>query len=212
MELKRIPLGPLEANCYVLCCQRTDQALVIDPGAEEPALSEALAGLRVPTVVATHGHWDHVSGVPYLQKNFDARFVVHHAERACLKRWAAERGLDIRLDDFLSEGDVIEAGDVRLKVWHTPGHSPGHFVLLEERERWLFTGDLLIRGGTGGANGPGGDPEDFVASINRLRALEGDWAVYPGHREPTTLEREREHNPYVKFRIKEAKAADPGAE
>jgi len=211
MKLTQVPLGPLKANGYILCCEVSNQALVIDPGADEPALTEALAGYTVPTVVATHGHWDHVSGVPYLQREFNSKLVTHYAERECLKQWSRERGLDIKLGDFVGEGDLIEVGSVRLKVLHMPGHSPGHLVLMEQEKRWLFTGDLLLKGSTGGANVTGGNPDDFVRSLNRLRALEGDWTIHPGHFEPTTMDREREHNPYIKFRVKEAKAVDRGA-
>ncbi len=211
MRLTRLALGPLAANCYVLCCEDSDRALVIDPGADEPALREALTGLRVPKAVVTHGHWDHVSGVPYLQREFGTELVCHHAERECLKRWAAERGLAVKLGDFVGEGDLIEVGSVRLKVLHLPGHSPGPLVLMEDARRWLFTGDLLVKGGTGGANVAGGDPEAFVASINRLRTLDGDWTVYPGHHGQTSMAEERAHNPYVRFRVKQAKAVDPGA-
>lgn len=211
MKLTQLALGPLKTNCYVLCCQQSNQALVIDPGADEPALREALAGTAVPKAVVTHGHWDHVSGVPYLQRELGTTLVTHHAERHCLKAWSAQRGLDIKLGDFVGEGDFIEVGTVRLKVLHLPGHSPGHLVLVEETRRWLFTGDLLLKGGTGGANVTGGDPEAFVVSINRLRDLEGDWTIYPGHFAATTMSAERQANPYIKFRVKQAKAADLGA-
>jgi len=210
MKVTQLPLGPLKANCYVLCCQQTNQALVIDPGAEEEALFEALEGYGVPTVVVTHGHWDHTSGVPWLQRKFGSTLVCHHAERVCLKRWSQERNLDLKLGDFVGEGDVVRVGSVQLKVLHMPGHSPGHLVLVERQQRWLFTGDLLLKGGTGGANVPGGNPQDFVRSIARLRDFEGDWTIYPGHFETTTMDEERKHNPYVRFKVKAANAADVG--
>lgn len=211
MELKRIPLGQLQANCYVLCCEETDQAVVIDPGADEPPLWEALEGLRVREILATHAHWDHVSGAPALQARFDAPLHVHEAEMACLERWREEGLVDVHPDGFIADGQTIEVGSVALRVWHTPGHSPGHVVFLEDDYHWLFTGDLLIKNHTGGANVPGGNPDDFVQSINRLRELEGDWTVYPGHFQSTTLDEERQNNPYVKFKIKEAKGEDLGA-
>jgi len=211
MDLNTLALGPLKANCYILCCEETNQALVIDPGADEPALLEAVEGYEVPTIIATHGHWDHVSGVPYLQSHKHSKFYIHHAELDCLRKWAGERDLSIKSSDFVTEGDIVKVGNIRLRVLHMPGHSPGHLVLMEENERWLFTGDLLLRGGTGGANVEGGNPELFVQSIDRLRDLEGDWKIFPGHFESSTMAWEREHNPYIKFKIKEAKMSDLGA-
>lgn len=213
MHFQRLSLGPLRTNCYVLCCETSRRALVIDPGADEPALREAVRELEVPLVVATHGHWDHVSGVPWLQEHKGSRFVLHHAEREELKRWRAARGLLVRADDFVGEGDRLEVGSVRLQVLHLPGHSPGHLVLMEASRRWLFTGDLIMKGRTGGANVPGGDPQALVRSLNRLRAFEGDWTLLPGHFEPTTLAEERLHNPYLRFRVVAAKGfpEDAGA-
>jgi len=212
MKITQVPLGPLKSNCYILCCEETNQALVIDPGAEEQPLIDAVTGYDVPKVIATHGHWDHISGVPYLQKQFGSTLITHYAERECLKKWSAEKNLDIKLGDFVGEGDLIMVGSVRLKVLFMPGHSPGHLVLMEEDERWLFTGDLLLKSGTGGANVSGGNPDDFVKSIGRLRNLEGDWIIYPGHFDTTTMAEERENNIYIKFKVKEAKAKDLGAE
>jgi glyoxylase-like metal-dependent hydrolase (beta-lactamase superfamily II) len=212
MKITQVVLGPVESNCYILCCEKTNQALIIDPGEAEPALFEAVAGYDIPKIVATHGHWDHVSGVPYLQREFGSTLILHYAERECIKKWAKIRDLDIKLGDFVGEGDIIEVGSVKLKALFMPGHSPGHLVLMEESERWLFTGDLLLKGGTGGANVDDGNSDDFVKSINRLRDLEGDWTIYPGHFDATTMAHERDHNPYIKFKVKEAKATDPGAE
>ena len=199
------------ANCFILCCEETSQALVIDPGAEEPALLEALEGYSVPKIVATHGHWDHVSGVPYLQREYGSEFLIHHAELECLRKWARDYNLEIKPSDFLGEGDVVKVGNIELKVLHMPGHSPGHLVLMEETERWLFTGDLLMQGSTAGANVEGGNHDDFIRSMERMRNLEGDWKIYPGHFEESTMEWEREHNPYIKFKIKSAKTHTQGS-
>jgi len=95
----------------------------------------------------------------------------------------------------LAEGDIIQIGEVKLEVLHTPGHSPGSITLIANRS--LFTGDLLFAGSIGRTDLPGGSEEEMQSSLKRIMALEGDFLIYPGHGPATTLETERRYNPFL---------------
>lgn len=199
MDVHRLPLPPLGANCYLL--QNGTQGLILDPGGAPETVAAACQdlGMDPAAILLTHGHFDHVGAVTALLALWPEVPVYLHtadfqAEDAELFPLGAQLapGTEVRP---LREGDVLDLAGLRVTVLHTPGHSKGSCCFLVED--CLFTGDTLFRFSMGRTDFPGGDAAEMTASLRRLAALEGDCQIYPGHDAPTTLDQEREHNPYL---------------
>ena len=199
MLIKTIPVGHLETNCYIVTDENTLGCAVIDPGDESNTIMDYLEDNRLSckAILLTHGHYDHTTAVPALHRVYpQADIYIHQADAngagSTLFPLTGEVD-DLKLYD---EGDVIRLGDHEIQVLHTPGHSPGSVTL--KVEDVLFTGDTLFAGSCGRTDLPGGDPMEMLASLRRLGRLEGDYTVYPGHMDSTTLAREKQYNPFIR--------------
>lgn len=199
MKVKLLRVGPIGTNCYILEDDQTNLAAVIDPGDEPELIQEALEkeGVEVRYLLLTHGHYDHTTAVPALHRVYpQADIYIHQADAngagSTLFPLTGEVD-DLKLYD---EGDVIRLGDHEIQVLHTPGHSPGSVTL--KVEDVLFTGDTLFAGSCGRTDLRGGSYEEIMSSLNRLGHLEGDFHVCPGHDRTSTLERERQYNPFLR--------------
>jgi hydroxyacylglutathione hydrolase len=202
---------PFQKNAYVVGCETTRDAVIIDPGDEVEQLVEAVraGALRVRYVLLTHAHLDHITGVARAKVAFDAPVVLHEADLP-LYRAVVQQGLMFGLkveaqppvDRFYSPGECIAFGRYEARVHHTPGHSPGGVCLQVGPAGTpgvdLFVGDTLFAGSIGRTDLPGGDYPTLIQSIRIiLFGLGDDARVYPGHGEPTTIGRERRTNPFL---------------
>ncbi|MCD6520829.1 MAG: MBL fold metallo-hydrolase [Anaerolineae bacterium] len=207
MILRRLIVGRLHTNCYIVGCEETKEALVIDPGGDAPVILEAIRELKVavPYIVLTHFHFDHVLAADPVRTQTEALLAIHEAEAELLAnppvlfRLFSPQGLHgIIADRLLHEGDVLQVGRLEVHVLHTPGHSPGSISLWLPQEKVVFCGDLLFREGVGRVDFPGGDQQALLQSIReKLFSLPYDTVVYPGHGPETVISHERHHNPWV---------------
>lgn len=205
MIIKALAVGPIQANCYILGCEKTLEAAVIDPGGEADRILLALSEskLTLKYIINTHGHFDHVSANKSLKEATGAEILIHPLDAPMLNQLsssAAMFGLSSEEspppDRALDEGDAVTFGNITLKVIHTPGHTQGGISL--HTDGAVFVGDTLFAGSVGRTDFPGGDSATLKLSIqNKLFTLGDEVAVYPGHMEATTIGQERRHNPFV---------------
>ena len=199
MLIKTIPVGFIEANCYIVSNEKTLECVVIDPGDESNTILNYLEDnkLKCRAVLLTHGHYDHTGAVADLQAKWP-QVPVYLNRRDQYEGDAYLQQLFPPVADTRSydEGDTIAVGGLTLSVLATPGHSEGGVTL--RCGDALFCGDTLFAGSCGRTDFPGGSVKKIMASLKRLGSLEGDLTVYPGHMEPSTLERERAWNPYLR--------------
>lgn len=204
MILRRITVGALDTNCYVLKNPGTRDAIVIDPGADLTLIQDTLHRMDAVCrlILLTHGHFDHILAVGDLRAPNHAPVCIHEADAHLLTErdmFSALIPSDPRPFDpaefvFTKEGAYTAAG-FEFYVMPTPGHTPGSVCYIFDG--LMFTGDTLFRNSIGRTD-LGGDEEQLRRSLKALKNLPGDYDVYPGHDEPTTLSDERRNNPYLK--------------
>jgi len=200
-----LPVGPIMANCFIVGCEETLAAAVIDPGDEADRILMSLAEskLTLKYIINTHGHFDHVganrplkdaTGAPILIHALDAPMLNHLSASAAAWGLATENSPPP--DRMIEAGDTITFGKITLTVIHTPGHTPGGISLRTDGH--VFVGDTLFAGSIGRTDFPGGDFETLRASIqNKLFLLGDDVQVYTGHGPQTTIGQEKRTNPFV---------------
>ena len=211
MEIDCLVLSLYETNCYVL---RKDsdvsKSLIIDTGLDPNGMLEYLTAKKYEpaAVVLTHGHADHIGGVEGIKSEYPkAKIYVHQEDESALcdeqKNLSFVTGSRIncpKADILLKDGDIIDEAQIKLKVLHTPGHSPGGISLYSQENQILFSGDTLFADSIGRTDFPGGDMRQLVQSVKeRLFVLPDATIVYPGHGPQTTIGNEKKYNPFVKI-------------
>ena len=194
MEIKNLKVGSYQTNCYVVWKENEKDCVIIDPGYAGEEILEQVHhwGKRPAAILLTHGHFDHVGGVKKIA-----------AETGCPVYICQE---DLALDPLMTdgviyythtygEGDRLDIAGLQFQVLHTPGHTPGCVCLLCGDV--MFSGDTLFAGTCGRTDLGGSDPVQMKQSLKRLKDLEGDYHVLPGHGMASTLELERRSNPYM---------------
>jgi hydroxyacylglutathione hydrolase len=218
MIIEEITVTPFQQHTRVVGCEETGRAICIDPGDEAERVVASLERheLELQAITLTHAHMDHVGGVAALKKlRPAARIIIHRADEPLYKglpeqpswlgippsRWAA-LGFQYQspppIDEYWTDGQSYTVGKLEFKVIHCPGHTPGHVVLFEPKERKIFVGDCLFAGSIGRTDLPGGSSEQLLDSLlNKVVTLGDDVEVYSGHGPTTTIGEERLNNPFL---------------
>lgn len=205
MIFEGFSVGPMDSNCYIVGCEKTGIAAVIDPGAEGGRILRRLEklGLTCKYIVITHGHIDHIGALQQVQQATGAEVLIHKDDAGMLTSPAQNLSLFMgsmlkfkEADRLLEDGDLIKVGEVTLEVLHTPGHTPGGICLKVGQD--LITGDTLFAGSVGRSDFPGGNHNVMIDSIKtKLLVFPDSTRIYPGHGPSSTIGAEKIHNPFL---------------
>lgn len=208
MKLEGFAVGPFQVNTYVLWDEDTLETYIIDPGGENHRVLEVLEKnkLKLKGIINTHGHIDHIAGVPELQKQLDAPFYIHEDDIPLLehgKEAAQMFGVQFtgnpKVEGTLKDGQILKLGNNKIEVIHTPGHSPGGVCFKLDQD--IFVGDTLFSGSIGRTDLPGGSYEQLMDAIySKLLVLDDNMRVFPGHMGSTTIGNEKKFNPFCNQR------------
>lgn len=198
MNVKTLPVGQLETNCYVVINEGTLACVVIDSGDESNTIMDYIEQnhLKCEAIMLTHGHFDHVGAVNEIMEQTGCALYINPRDEGYE---VGMSGMKFKMPEggkYYDDGDVVVEAGLEFKVLATPGHTPGSVSLICGSA--LFTGDTLFRGSCGRADLPGGSMRQEMRSIRKICELEGDYEVYPGHMDASTLERERRFNHYCR--------------
>ncbi len=201
MIIKKLVVGPLENNCFIIADEKSKECFVVDPGDEPDRILDLIRenNFIVRYIVCTHAHFDHVAAVPDIKEETKAKIILHKEDLdiyRSTKNQAALWGYEVdplpEPDIFVSEGDILEVGDLKFEVFHTPGHSQGSICLYGKGI--VITGDTLFAGSVGRTDLHGGDINKLKKSFKRLISLPDEVKVLTGHGPESTIKKEKIDN------------------
>lgn len=205
MKFERLSLGVFQTNCYVVFDEKTNETAVIDPGGDFPEIKSFIEnnGLNIKYIIITHAHGDHIGALRELKDYSNALVCIHREDNEMLrsksKNFSGMMGgaaVEMTADKFLEDGEVLNLGETKLKIIHTPGHSRGGISIYCDRV--LFSGDTLFQNSVGRTDLYGGSMNELVKSIReKLFTLPDDTVVYPGHGPSTTILHEKRENSFA---------------
>jgi glyoxylase-like metal-dependent hydrolase (beta-lactamase superfamily II) len=208
LQLRIVPVTPLQQNCSLIWDTATKHAAFVDPGGDVERLLGALAhfGLTLKRIWLTHGHLDHAGAAADLRERTGVAIEGPHREdqfwldliEESSRRYGITGGRNVTPDRYLVDGDQLELEGVKFDVTHTPGHTPGHVVIYNKAAKIAFVGDVLFAGSIGRTDFPRGNREQLINSITgKLWPLGADMRFIPGHGPTSTFGQERKTNPFV---------------
>jgi len=209
MITQMFTVGKLYTNCYIVSCEQTRDAVIVDPGFDHEGEAKKVLKfiednqLNVRCIINTHGHPDHTCGNGIAKEKFNVPILIHRFDAHMLgesskaiSRFLGFENFSPPADKFLNEGDLVVFGKVALRVIHTPGHSRGSISLLGGEE--VFTGDTLFMGSIGRTDFPESSEHDMKNSLKKLMLLPENFVIYPGHGPESTIKDEKRSNPFVR--------------
>ncbi len=208
IKVSIVPVTPYQQNCSIIKCQQTGNAAIVDPGGDIDRILDAVKQMdaTVEKIILTHGHMDHCAASDVLRQQLSVPIegpqLADDFWIAKLPEWCDMAGFPraeaFEPDRWLEDGDTVTVGEQTLKVFHCPGHTPGHVVFLYEPQKVAWVGDVLFQGSIGRTDFPMGDHQALVASIReKLFPLGDDITFIPGHGPTSTFGQERLTNPFV---------------
>lgn len=211
MEIKSFTFNPFDENAYVLW-DNSHEGIIIDPGCHQKHERDEIvnyieeSNISVKLIVNTHCHIDHVLGNLFLKEYFGCSLWIPEGELETLRtvevdapNWGFPLYSGAEPDFLMSEPDLIMFGNTVLRPILSPGHSPGHLVFYNEKEKTLMAGDVLFRESIGRTDLPGGNHAELLENISKkIYQLPDDTKVFPGHGPSTTIGHERRFNPFIK--------------
>lgn len=212
MKIAKFTFSLFGINTYVVYDPTTLKCAIVDPGMFDGEEEEAMENfierydLQVTHIIDTHLHIDHVAGVKFAKDKYNAPLYAHKDDEflgARVEQQARMFGLmnkvnDVKIDSYLTPGEIIKIGNGELEVIHVPGHSPGSVALYDRKDGFVITGDALFANSIGRTDLPGGDMKTLISSIKKgLMSLPPNTVVYPGHGPATTIGQEQKSNPYL---------------
>lgn len=204
LNIKTLIVGSLQTNCYLLSDNQTNKTIIIDPGDDAEYISNTLRDIKaIPCyILATHGHFDHILAVMELQLAYKIPFLIHKKDDFLLTRMQETAryflGFDVinlppTIDGNLKENDEINIGDTIIKVFETPGHTPGSICLYQQEDKILFSGDTIFAGGIGRTDFIYSSSKLMQNSISKILDYPKDTNLYPGHGNKTSIAQEFKH-------------------
>lgn len=201
IRVKKLVVGPVRTNCYIVYQEDRKEAVIIDPGDQTEEISRKITeyGVVPIAILLTHGHFDHIGAAESLKRQYDIPVYAYETEREILTTeknlgsMVGMRGLYLEADTYLTDHQILSLGGMDFKVLSTPGHTVGSCCYLLEEEEVLFSGDTLFHYSHGRTDFPTGSQSAIIRSIReRLMTLKDDIFVYPGHEGETTIGNERQ--------------------
>ena len=205
MIFELLTVGMYGANCYIVGSEQTNEAAIIDPGAEFNKIENKIKslGLTPKIVILTHYHGDHIGAVEEFVEKYATKVYIHKEDAEALKDSAMNlsktmfgKDMSIKADVELEDGDEIKLGELTFEIIHTPGHTKGGICI--KVGNIMMTGDTLFNNSIGRTDFPGGSFEEIIASIkNKILKYDDETIIYPGHMSPSTIKREKQSNPFL---------------
>lgn len=195
--------GSMDNNCSLIIDEKTNQSALVDCNEFSQKMIDMIGDTDLKYILLTHGHFDHIIGARDTKDKYGAKVVISSEDEPMLSSSKLSLAAfcnapqnDVEADIIVSDGDEITLGDIVIKVMSTPGHTLGSVCYIAEN--CIFSGDTLFYCSCGRTDFPSGSPEQMMSSLQKLKALDGDYKVYTGHNNLTTLDFERKNNPYMK--------------
>ena len=204
MIVKNATFGSIQNNCYLVVDEKTNSSALVDCTECSQKMLDFIGDTDLKYIFLTHGHFDHITGVKGVKEKYGAQVVISNEDapmllsaKLSLAAFCGGEQNVVEPDILVSDGDVVKLNDIEFKVISTPGHTKGCVCYLVGD--YIFTGDTLFFCSCGRTDFPGGSPQEIIASLKKIAALDGDLKVMPGHDRLSNLNFERENNPYMKM-------------